>query len=312
MKIAIVGVSGAVGQEFLRILEERTLPVDELVLFGSQRSAGRKYNFRGKEIEVKLLQHNDDFKGIDFALTSAGAGTSREFADTITKHGTVMIDNSSAFRMDADVPLVVPEVNPEDAKNAPRRIIANPNCTTIQMVVALNAVEKLSHITRVHVSTYQSASGAGAAGMAELEAQYAELGAGKEPTVANALGHPRVGDLRARSGDARPFGERVARNRTSCVGGGGPRGVRQGARRGADGRAGGEGLPDAALHRRQGPRLRGPYPQGSDLRQRTDVLVRERPDQKRRGAQCRADPRNVDLTLRRRSPAAGPDNDPKL
>ena len=140
MKIAIVGVSGAVGQEFLRILEERALPIDELVLFGSQRSAGRKYKFRGKEIEVKLLQHNDDFKGIDFALTSAGAGTSKEFADTITKHGTVMIDNSSAFRMDDDVPLVVPEVNPEDAKNAPRRIIANPNCTTIQMVVALNAV----------------------------------------------------------------------------------------------------------------------------------------------------------------------------
>ena len=184
MKIAIVGVSGAVGQEFLRILEERALPIDELVLFGSQRSAGRKYKFRGKEIEVKLLQHNDDFKGIDFALTSAGAGTSKEFADTITKHGTVMIDNSSAFRMDDDVPLVVPEVNPEDAKNAPRRIIANPNCTTIQMVVALNAVEKLSHITRVHVSTYQSASGAGAAAMTELETQYAEIGAGKEPTVA--------------------------------------------------------------------------------------------------------------------------------
>ena len=184
MKIAIVGVSGAVGQEFLRILEERALPIDELVLFGSQRSAGRKYKFRGKEIEVKLLQHNDDFKGIDFALTSAGAGTSKEFAETIIRHGTVMIDNSSAFRMDADVPLVVPEVNPGDAKNAPRRIIANPNCTTIQMVVALNAVEKLSHITRVHVSTYQSASGAGAAAMTELETQYAEIGAGKEPTVA--------------------------------------------------------------------------------------------------------------------------------
>ena len=183
MKIAIVGVSGAVGQEFLRILEERALPIDELVLFGSQRSAGRKYKFRGKEIEVKLLQHNDDFKGIDFALTSAGAGTSKEFADTITKHGTVMIDNSSAFRMDDDVPLVVPEVNPEDAKNAPRRIIANPNCTTIQMVVALNAIEKVSHITRVHVSTYQSASGAGASGMAELVEQHAELVAGKEPTV---------------------------------------------------------------------------------------------------------------------------------
>ena len=98
------------GQEFLRILEERRLPIDELVLFGSQRSAGRTYKFRGEELTVKLLQHNDDFKGIDFALTSAGAGTSKEFAETITRHGTVMIDNSSAFRMDADVPLVVPEV----------------------------------------------------------------------------------------------------------------------------------------------------------------------------------------------------------
>ena len=183
MKIAIVGASGAVGQEFLKILEEHNLPLDELVLFGSERSAGRKYTFRGEELTVKLLQHNDDFRDIDIALVSAGAGTSREFADTITKHGTLMIDNSSAFRMDADVPLVVPEVNPEDALNAPRRIIANPNCTTIQMVVALNAIEKLSHIRRVHVSTYQSASGAGAAAMQELETQYAELTAGKESTV---------------------------------------------------------------------------------------------------------------------------------
>ena len=183
MKTAIVGASGAVGQEFLKILEEHNLPIDELVLFGSERSAGRKYTFRGKELTVKLLQHNDDFRDIDLALVSAGAGTSREFAETITKYGTLMIDNSSAFRMDADVPLVVPEVNPEDALNAPRRIIANPNCTTIQMVVALNAIEKLSHIRRVHVSTYQSASGAGAAAMQELETQHAQLAAGKEPTV---------------------------------------------------------------------------------------------------------------------------------
>ena len=183
MKVAIVGASGAVGQEFLRVLDERNFPLDELVLFGSPRSAGRKYTFRGKELEVKLLQHNDDFKGIDIALVSAGGGTSKEFAATITKHGALMIDNSSAFRMDEDVPLVVPEVNPEDALNAPRRIIANPNCTTIQMVVALNAIEKLSHIKRVHVATYQSASGAGAAAMQELENQYAELGAGKEATV---------------------------------------------------------------------------------------------------------------------------------
>lgn len=183
MKIAIVGASGAVGQEFLRILEERELPIDELLLFGSQRSAGRSYRFRGRDLTVRLLQHNDDFRGVDFALTSAGAGTSREFAEIITRYGAVMIDNSSAFRMDADVPLVVPEVNPEDAKNAPRRIIANPNCTTIQMVVALNAIERLSHIRRVHVSTYQSASGAGAAAMDELVAQYADLGAGHEPHV---------------------------------------------------------------------------------------------------------------------------------
>ena len=179
MKIAIVGASGAVGQEFLRILEERELPIDELLLFGSQRSAGRSYRFRGRDLTVRLLQHNDDFRGVDFALTSAGAGTSREFAETITRYGAVMIDNSSAFRMDADVPLVVPEVNPEDAKNAPRRIIAN----SIWMVVALNAIERLSHIRRVHVSTYQSASGAGAAAMDELVAQYADLGAGREPHV---------------------------------------------------------------------------------------------------------------------------------
>ena len=183
MKIAIVGASGAVGQEFLKILGERPIPIDELLLFGSERSAGRTYMFRGEELTVRLLQHNDDFRGVDFALVSAGAGTSREYAGTITKHGAVMIDNSSAFRMDDDVPLVVPEVNPGDAKNAPRRIIANPNCTTIQMVVALQALERLSHIHRVHVATYQSASGAGAAAMAELERQYAELGAGQEPTV---------------------------------------------------------------------------------------------------------------------------------
>ena len=184
MKIAIVGASGAVGQEFLTILNERVdFPIDELVLFGSQRSAGSKYMFRGKEIEVKLLQHNDDFKGVDIALTSAGASTSKEFAETITKYGTLMIDNSSAFRMDEDVPLVVPEVNSADALCTPRNIIANPNCTTIQMVVALNAIEKLSHIKKVHVATYQSASGGGAQAMAELKHQYEEIVAGEEPTV---------------------------------------------------------------------------------------------------------------------------------
>nr|WP_321374977.1 aspartate-semialdehyde dehydrogenase [uncultured Bacteroides sp.] len=183
MKVAIVGVSGAVGQEFLRVLDERNFPMDELVLFGSKRSAGSKYTFRDKQIEVKLLQHNDDFKGVDIAFTSAGGGTSLEFAETITKYGAVMIDNSSAFRMEKDVPLVVPEVNPEDAKDRPRGIIANPNCTTIQMVVALKAIENISHIKKVHVSTYQAASGAGAAAMDELYEQYRQVLAGEEVTV---------------------------------------------------------------------------------------------------------------------------------
>ncbi len=175
MRVAIVGASGAVGQEFLRILAQRDFPVDDLVLFGSERSAGTSYNFRGKDYTVKLLQHNDDFKDIDVAFVSAGGGTSKDFAETITKHGAVMIDNSSAFRMDADVPLVVPEVNPEDALNRPRGIIANPNCTTIIMLVALKPIDNLSHIRRIHVSSYQSASGAGAAAMAELEQQYKEI-----------------------------------------------------------------------------------------------------------------------------------------
>ena len=183
MKVAIVGASGAVGQELLKVLEQRNFPVDELLLFGSERSAGRKYKFKGQEIEVKLLQHNDDFKGVDIAFTSAGAGTSREYAETITKYGAVMIDNSSAFRMDADVPLVVPECNAADALERPRGIIANPNCTTIMMVVVLNAIEKLSHITNIHVASYQSASGAGAQAMAELEQQYREIVEDKPVTV---------------------------------------------------------------------------------------------------------------------------------
>jgi aspartate-semialdehyde dehydrogenase len=183
MKVAIVGVSGAVGQEFLRVLDERDFPVGELILFGSSRSAGRVYTFRGKQYTVKELKHNEDFKGIDVAFVSAGGSTSIEFAGTITKHGTTMIDNSSAFRMDSDVPLVVPEVNAADALNRPRNIIANPNCSTIQMVVALKAIEQLSHIKRIHVATYQASSGAGATAMAELVKQYEQILKGEEPAV---------------------------------------------------------------------------------------------------------------------------------
>lgn len=183
MNIAIVGASGAVGHEFLRVLAEQNFPVDNLRLFGSPRSAGTSIEFKGKPYEVELLSEDSDFSGVDIAFTSAGAGTSKKFAETITRHGTLMIDNSSAFRMDADVPLVVPEVNGADALNAPRNIIGNPNCTTIQMVVALKPINDLSPILKVHVATYQSASGAGASAMQELQQQYVELHEGRKPTI---------------------------------------------------------------------------------------------------------------------------------
>ena len=169
--VAIVGASGAVGHEFLRVLEEQDFPISTLRLFGSERSAGSSLTFRGREYVIELLSDDSDFSGVDIAFTSAGAGTSKRYADVITRHGTVMIDNSSAFRMDADVPLVVPEVNASDALDRPRGIIGNPNCTTIQMVVALKPIHD------------QAASGAGAAAMAELEKQYVEIASGEAPTV---------------------------------------------------------------------------------------------------------------------------------
>ena len=183
MIIAIVGASGAVGQELLRVLEQRQFPISELRLFGSERSAGTTCLFRGKEHTIRLLQHDDAFQGVDVAFVSAGAGVSRAYAEDITRFGAVMIDNSSAFRMEEEVPLVVPEVNAADALYRPRNIIANPNCTTIQMVVALQAIEHLSHIRRVHVATYQAASGAGAQAMKELENQYRQLLNGETVTV---------------------------------------------------------------------------------------------------------------------------------
>lgn len=183
MNVAIVGASGAVGQEFLRVLEQQNFPVDNLMLFGSERSAGSQIRWKDKIYTISELRDNDDFRDIDVAFVSAGGDTSVRFADTITRFGTIMIDNSSAFRLDENVPLVVPEVNAEDALNAPRQIISNPNCTTIQMVVALNPIHRLSPITAVHVATYQAASGAGASGMHELRDQHAALASGENPKV---------------------------------------------------------------------------------------------------------------------------------
>jgi aspartate-semialdehyde dehydrogenase len=183
MNVAIVGASGVVGQELMKVLEQRDFPIDRLRLFGSEHSVDSEYEFRGEKIKVELLEEGDAFRDVDVAFVSAGAGVSLKYWQTITRHGAVMIDNSSAFRMCEDVPLVVPEVNGEAAMTPQRRIIANPNCTTIQLVVVLNVIEQISHIKRVHVATYQSASGAGAEAMAELQNQFKALVSGEIPTV---------------------------------------------------------------------------------------------------------------------------------
>ena len=164
--VAIAGATGAVGREFLKLMEARDFPINNLKLLASERSVGKKLEFCGEKIAVEELTPKS-FQGVDLAFFSAGKGRSREFVRHAVDAGTVVIDNSSAFRMDPDVPLVVPEINPHMAFKH-NGIIANPNCSTIQMVVALNPLHKAATINRVVVSTYQSASGAGAKGMREL------------------------------------------------------------------------------------------------------------------------------------------------
>ena len=175
--VAIMGATGAVGEEILQILEQRNFPVDRLVLLASKRSAGKKYRFRGKEYPVDVLNENS-FKGIDIVLASAGASVSKQFAPHAVKAGAVVVDNTSHFRMQSDVPLVVPEINPADIKKH-KGIIANPNCCTIIMLVPLHAIHKNNRIRRAIVSTYQSASGAGARAMKELESQARDVLSGR-------------------------------------------------------------------------------------------------------------------------------------
>jgi aspartate-semialdehyde dehydrogenase len=188
-RIAVVGATGAVGQEILRTLERRNFPVAELRALASARSAGRTIEFRGEKVAVQELRA-DAFADIDYALFSAGAARSRQFAEACTKAGTVMIDNSSAFRMRPDVPLVVPEINPADLKKH-GGIIAVPNCSAIILGVPLWPLHQAAGMARIIVSTYQSASGAGAQAMAELEAQVRAYAAG-EPLVREVFPHQTV------------------------------------------------------------------------------------------------------------------------
>ena len=180
-KVAVVGATGAVGTEMIKVLEQRNFPVSELKLFASSRSTGKKLGFKGEQIAVGELTQNS-FKGIEIALFSAGASRSKEFAPYAVLAETVVIDNSSAFRMEKDVPLVVPEVNPQDIKWH-KGIIANPNCSTIQMVVALKPLHDLAKIKRIVVTTYQSVSGTGSKAMRELESQTKAYGTGDKIPV---------------------------------------------------------------------------------------------------------------------------------
>jgi aspartate-semialdehyde dehydrogenase len=178
--LAIAGVTGAVGQEFLKILEERDFPFDSCRMLASSRSRGKKLVFKGKEYIVDELT-NGSFNGVDIALFSAGAARSREFGPAAVKAGAVVVDNSSAFRMTPDVPLVIPEINPQKIKEH-KGIIANPNCSTIIAIVPVWPLHKANPVKRMVVSTYQAASGAGMSAMLELETQTREILAGQKPT----------------------------------------------------------------------------------------------------------------------------------
>lgn len=179
--VAIVGATGAVGVEMLLCLEQRNFPLSKLTLLASARSAGKTMKFRGEDIVVKELTH-DSFVGIDIALFSAGGGISLEFSPSAAAAGAVVIDNSSAFRMDEGVPLVVPEINPEAAKNRPKGIIANPNCTTIISLMALAPLHEKFGLKSVIASSYQAVSGSGAQGIVELEEQIQAIANGREFT----------------------------------------------------------------------------------------------------------------------------------
>jgi len=167
-KLAVVGATGVVGRTILKVLEEKNLPISEYVLFASSRSAGKKVLFMGKEYTIQELNENSFDQGFDFAIFSAGGDTSKKYSPIASSKGCIVVDNSSAFRMESNVPLIVPEVNPEEIQNN-NGIIANPNCSTIQAVVALKPLDDKYHIKRIVYSTYQAVSGAGSSGILDLE-----------------------------------------------------------------------------------------------------------------------------------------------
>ncbi|MFW5839211.1 MAG: aspartate-semialdehyde dehydrogenase [Planctomycetota bacterium] len=204
--VAIMGATGAVGAEFLRLLEERNFPLKNLKLLASSRSAGKQLEFKGEKLTVEELT-DSSFQGVELVLSSAGGSISKKFAPAAVKAGAVVVDNTSAFRMDPEVPLVIPEVNPEDIHKH-NGIIANPNCSTIIMNVPVWPLHKVNPLRRVVVSTYQAASGAGSASMAELEAG-ARAFLDKQPFTPKALPHPAAFNVFCHDSDVGPDGYNV-------------------------------------------------------------------------------------------------------
>jgi aspartate-semialdehyde dehydrogenase len=199
MHVAVLGATGAVGRTMLDVLAERRIPVDRLTLLASERSAGREIAWGGRTWTVEVAKPGS-FRGVDVALFSAGGGRSKEWAPRAADEGAIVVDNSSAWRMDPQVPLVVPEVNGREAFRRPRNIIANPNCSTIQMVVALEALRRVAGITRIVASTYQSVSGAGETGRSALE-------------------HESAGEASLRPAEGSPFSRRILGNVLPQIGG---------------------------------------------------------------------------------------------
>jgi len=222
LSVAVLGATGAVGETFIRLLEERDYPVREIRFLASVRSAGRGVRFRGKEHPVASVSR-EAFRGVDLVLSSTPTATSLEWAPIAAAEGAVVIDNSSAWRMDPEVPLVVPEVNPGAVLRAPKRIIANPNCSTIQLVVALAPLHRAAGLVRVVVATYQASSGKGARALAQLDAETRAAGGGTpfpkpEPHAGRLLGNVLAHDWKPGEGGYSEEEEKIARETRKILG----------------------------------------------------------------------------------------------
>ena len=301
--VAILGATGVVGTQMIQCLEERDFPVERLVPLASARSAGKTVRFNGEDVTV-LEATPDAFEGVDIVLGAAGDAQAKELLPEAAARGAVCVDNSHAFRLDADVPLAIPEINPEDIANHPRNIIANPNCATIIGLVPTWPLAQRAGLKRLIVSTYQAASGAGMPGLKELERESRVLAEGGEVGDTAPFAYqlafnliPQIGGFKEEAYTSEELkmqneGRKHRRVRAPHHAGRGARGAVRGARRQGRGRPREPALPHAARHLRPGPGVRGPHPPRpfrAGRRERAHVLVLRRPDSQGRRDQRGAD-----------------------